>query len=487
MSMRRGKGMYGESSTADHGGTVRCGGAIRRPTWCLIAWALSVAAVPLTAWGQSCPMRCVAGDPAGQEGYDLGKECTTATDCNLCNPSSLDYDEVSCAIAQQQGGICQLIDPCIHLEWRPQSVGASGPGQTVTLGLYAVSSTGFDISFEGLRVLLQWDPTVVSLVGVTQPCTVNDPCATACPANTYKWFSATFPNDCDGDGINAPCPGFPANDGNAYFLALRRVQCAVGEPAEAPLATAAGLHVADFQFQTLSDIGTYCYIDIPFSFGGTTRTLVSGINTAGDIGLGTIGPPVLVSIQECASPTVVDRGSKVIEVDPGFNAADSAILVTSNSPGVDCMSRYAKATGELQTGPVFQSSATWGHAVHLRGRRIMPGRTYFIQNDCGSPGSPNLSPAVQVTMADWADTDENGVVDFTDIQHTVDGFLGAYGEGQSMVDVDLVGNTDPNPTLSRLYYCTPNNVIDFNDIAAAVDAFLNPDPYPVICDTEFCN
>jgi len=480
--------MYGESRRAAIGRAVGRRGAAGRTRWSLIAVALTFVAMPLTAWGQACPMRCVVGDPEGVEAYDEGKLCTTDADCNVCNTSSADYDEEFCNVWLNNGGVCQTIDPCVHLEFRPLTLGASGPGQIVNLGLYAVSGTGFDVEFEAMSALLEWDPSVIRLVGSDQPCDVTDPCNQQCPANTYKWFSATFPNDCDDDGINAPCPGDPANDGSALFIALSQLQCGTGEPAAPPVATPAGLHVTTFQFEVLSDVGTSSDISIPFTFGGTTRTRVSGVVQAADLGTGVVGPPALVSVEECVPPTLIAHGSKVIEVQPATNAADTGIVVTSDSPGVECMTSYASADGELQQTPLYQSSAAWGSTVRLRGRRIMPSSTYFVQSACGSAGAPNLSASFEVTMALWADTDASNIADFVDIERVVAGFLGNFGPDLKMVDVDLVGRTDPNPALSRLVYCIPNDIIDFLDIAAAVDAFLDPsNSYANACDVEFCN
>jgi len=417
-----------------------------------------------------------------------------ATDCNICNPAAPDYDQPFCASVGQAGGICQAPAECVHLEWRPTTIGASGPGQIINLPLYAVSSTGFDLPFEALDVVLNWDPTKLRLIGKQDPCTISDPCTETCPVNTYKWFSSVFPNDCNLDSINTPCPGDPENDGDAWYQAASQFVCNLTEPAPPATATPSGLKVTTFKFEVLADVGTCTEVDMPFSPQTNTHTRVVGIHYAGEIVTGEVSPPVTVCVEECAPPTVLAVGSKVIEVDPGTTAGSFGINVSSDSPGVTCMNRYAQADGKLGPGAVYQTAAEWGNQVRLRDRYIIPDLTYHIRKDCGSAGNPSFSSPVDVTMKMWADTDDSLVIDFKDIARTVDGFLGNFA-GQdpplTFADVDLVGITDPNPALSKLVYCAPNNFVDFKDIAIVVEAFVlsgsGTDAYTEICDIDFCS
>ena len=212
-------------------------------------------------WAQPCPTQCVLAPVIDS---DLGKECVTDTDCNYCNPASPGFDQPTCDALIAQGGACQAKAECVHMEWRPAALGASGPGQVVTLGLYVVSSTGADQEFESVEAILNWDPTKLKLLGRFDPCLVADPCTEACPANTYEWLSSAFPNDCDTDALNTPCPGDPENDGDAFYIAISRILCGVADPAANPVATAAGLHVTDFDFEVLSDVGTSSEISLVF-------------------------------------------------------------------------------------------------------------------------------------------------------------------------------------------------------------------------------
>lgn len=475
------------------------GGA--RPSTGIAVVSLALAAL-LTMAGsasaQSCPKRCLTGDPNGFEPNDQGKLCAVDTDCNLCNPASPDYEPDDCAAAVFQGGMCQARSSCVHLEWRPSVIGASGPGQIVNLNLYAKSSTTFNQEFESIEAILDWDQTKLKLLGKTDPCTVVDACTQACPANTYRWFSSTFPNDCvGGDGLNAPCPGDPANDGDAFYIALSRICCTDPNgppgncdlPAANPVATPTGLFVTSFRFQVLSAVGTSSNVVLPFDAGGDARTRVIGGSNGAEVVTGNVGNAIIV-VQECTPPVVRAVGSRVIEIDPGSGTAAVGFRVTSDSPGLTCMDRYAGTTGAL--GPpasaAFKTPAQWGSALRLRGRRIIPEATYKIQKDCGSVGAPSLTTPVLVTTKMWSDTDQSLVIDFKDIARLVSAFQGAYN-GQDpplyFADADLLGDSG-----SQL--CTPNNDINFLDIAAGVQAFVRfgaPGAnafHEIPCDISFC-
>jgi len=392
------------------------------------------------------------------------------------------------------------------MEWRPAALGASGPGQVVTLGLYVVSSTGADQEFESVEAILNWDPTKLKLLGRFDPCLVADPCTEACPANTYEWLSSAFPNDCDTDALNTPCPGDPENDGDAFYIAISRILCGVADPAANPVATAAGLHVTDFDFEVLSDVGTSSEISLVFDQGGSERTRVLGGNTGAQVVTGVIPGPVPVSVEDCTPPSVLNVSSRVIEIDPGTSTGPIGFFVDSDDPGLNCIGRWAQADGTLGAGPVFQSSAAWGSSVFLRGRRIIPGATYKIYSDCGIAGAPSLSSPVFATMTSWADTNSDGTADFLDINRSVTAFLAGMGLGDPpvytvlappgppirFVDVDIIGESDPNPAIAALLKCIPDGRVDFRDISGFVEAFLldpgNPNlQFATFCQTDFCS
>ncbi|MCH7592334.1 MAG: hypothetical protein IH989_06110 [Planctomycetes bacterium] len=103
----------------------------------------------------------------------------------------------------------------INLELRVSSSTVS-VGDTVEVGLYAVSDAETDQTFSAVDVILHWDPSVLRLDGKID--------------NGFGWSSSTFP--CDGclGKLNFDCccqqtvcdpaySGLPANDGVALYQA----------------------------------------------------------------------------------------------------------------------------------------------------------------------------------------------------------------------------------------------------------------------------
>ena len=119
--------------------------------------------------------------------------------------------------------------------------------------------------------------------------------------------------------------------------------------------------------------------------------------------------------------------------------------------------------------------------VYLTGADILPSeRTYptiyQVQADCGT-----LTEPVPVTMWQWADADDNGVINFGDIQRGVIGFWGTYVINippQTLVSVDLIGS-EP---------CVPDQYVSTADVFQIVLAFrggrYNPDVLAIsdVCD-----
>ncbi len=484
--------MFGPEMIANTDGV---GQAFKTVSRSRLLWSVVcvLAALPASVYAQACPTQCIIGPPSAD---DTGKQCAVDTDCNYCNPSSPGFDQPTCDALALQGGACQARAECVHLEWRPTAIGATGPGQIVNLDLYAVSSTGFDQEFESVEAILNWDPTKLRLLGRVDPCEVFDPCTEACPANSYRWLSSTFPNDCNSDSLNTPCPGDPENDGDAFYIAISRILCGINQPAANPIATGAGLHVTTIQFEVLSDVGTSSTVSLVYDAGGDARTRVLGGSTGAEVVTGLLPDPVSVTVEACAAPTVLGVGSRVIEIDPGTAAGEVGFYIESDDPGLQCIGRWAQADGALGEGAFFQTPAAWGSAVRLRGLRIIPEANYRVYTDCGTPGAPAFSPPAFVTMELWADTNSDGLADFKDISRSVSAFLGGLGTGNPpirTVDVDVIGRGDPNPVLAAIFKCIPDDVVDFRDISGFVEAFLgfdsgNPSSaqFATFCDIDFC-
>ena len=113
-------------------------------------------------------------------------------------------------------------------------------GETVEVGLYAVSSDGSDQGMAAMDVIVVWDPAVLRLIGKRDD-------------GPYAWMMSYFPNDSQLDGLNADCgadvfcslyTGLPFNDGDMMYEAVAPFAL---DPA--PIATAEGLLVTTLLFQ----------------------------------------------------------------------------------------------------------------------------------------------------------------------------------------------------------------------------------------------
>ena len=165
----------------------------------------------------------------------------------------------------------------VNLEFRPGSQTVS-VGNIFSVGLYAVSNSNQSVG--SIDAILVWDASLIKLTGHTD----NGP---------YPWLSSSFPNDCGLDGLNAPCSGLPANDGDALYRAFRNFST----PA---LATPAGLLVTSFQFQALAPTPSTT-LSIPPMRGQFTRSYVVDGDVAGLEITGTLGSATITIVPEPAN------------------------------------------------------------------------------------------------------------------------------------------------------------------------------------------
>lgn len=193
---------------------------------------------------------------------------------------------------------------CVNLLWDPPSQNAL-VGATAQVKLIARSCNTQAQPVDGIQTILNWDSTKLQLTPSSGPNpNPADPCTPSitCPPNTYDWLSSSFPVDCALDGLNntspctCPCPGFPANDGNAFYTAL--AQLSPNPPASA---TQTGLHVTTFKFTVLPGPASSTQISINpcYSPTGSTVTRVIGGATPGTVVTGTIGSPTTITILQC--------------------------------------------------------------------------------------------------------------------------------------------------------------------------------------------
>jgi hypothetical protein len=161
----------------------------------------------------------------------------------------------------------------VNLEWRPETQTVV-VGNTVNIGLYAVSDDLSDQSVGAMDVILSWDSTYLALLG-----NVNN--------GPYAWLVSDFLEDLG--GINDDWA-----DGDALYTAWTQV---VGDPA---YATPAGLLVTTLQFATTAETpGTW--LTVPETMGSFAETVVYDGEEANTRVTGTLGSAMVTIIPEPTS------------------------------------------------------------------------------------------------------------------------------------------------------------------------------------------
>jgi len=157
----------------------------------------------------------------------------------------------------------------VNLELRPATQTIQ-VGNTVNLGLYAVSTTGGPTPVGRIRAVLSWNPSRLDLLGINN----NGP---------YTWLITGFPDDSSGDGINNSF-----DDGNAFYEALSQFS---------PLAqaTPAGLLVTTFQFTALTT-GSNTNVTIIPQLGSTVTEVLNALPPSGTNVTGTLGSATVTII-----------------------------------------------------------------------------------------------------------------------------------------------------------------------------------------------
>ena len=135
-----------------------------------------------------------------------------------------------------------------------------------------------------IDAILVWDSSMLRLAGRTD-------------TGPYPWLSSSFPNDCALDGLNAPCSGLPANDGDALYRAFRNFSA----PA---IATPTGLLVTSFQFTALA-MTPSTTVSIPAMRGNFTRSYVVDGYVAGLEITGTLGSATVTVVPEPAGLVIL--------------------------------------------------------------------------------------------------------------------------------------------------------------------------------------
>lgn len=327
----------------------------------------------------------------------------------------------------------------VDLEWRPPRQ-IAGVGETVEIGLYAVSGTGADEPVFAIQAVLSWDPLVLELLGYEDPCEL-----VPCPPNTYAWVDSGFPEDA-ADGLNDTW-----DDGDAMYQSFAQFA-----PDARATATEKGLWVTTFRFQTLSPgTGEVHLEEQPGESARTQVVAAPGLDVTG-----VLGGPAEVVIGECAPPAVSAIGSRYLAVTPSQGEDFLALLVGGDDadPAVACMSLYVQLDGTLGPTRVSLRPAEWG-TVYVGDIQIRPSTTYHLQAICVPDVGPDkLSRPVSATTWLWGDVNNDGVAYIEDVTLVIDGSLGFLGPDT------ILENLDISP-------CTPDGEIDDQDIASAQAAF----------------
>ena len=281
---------------------------------------------------------CLNGLEYCQSGVCITPGAPDCDDDNECTSDWCDAELDECATEDvpnlsgcQDGEPCTINDYCINgvcisgvggmgngdvnLVWAPAFTQVVVDDQ-FEVGLYAVSTTGGNVEFFAIDVILEWNSDKLDLVGINN----NGP---------YAWLTSSFPCDAAKDSLNTmqasgfdyecckpypsccngggggPCaqpqyPGLSDNDGDAYWVAL--ADTFTGDP---PFATPAGLLLTSFVFEGIEAVaGTD--VDVADCVGDSpTTTSVDG-GTAGLL-QGDLGS-TLVEVVDCTIDDDCDDG-----------------------------------------------------------------------------------------------------------------------------------------------------------------------------------
>ena len=311
--------------------------------------------------------KCAAGANVNCSGLNdlpcaVGKCNETTDQCQrvatpgVANGEPCDDGDICTRMDECQSSFCVEDPPatndpyrCVTMEWRPTTAQSVVVGSTVSVDVYLVANgcntasddcTNTQHPVQGVAAILSWDPTILQLQPSTtgdknplDPCDNSNSCfvcngicsggsrnnlecnnvTTLCPGGlcnpnpaTYNWSSSFFPADCQIDGLNQPCSGFPTNDGNALYTAIPQLTCGA-DSARLPCATPFGLNVTKLKFKALSiPPGGSTQVSLLPCFGSNSQTKVTSgvLPPSGYISSDvtkSIGPAALINVLSCGS------------------------------------------------------------------------------------------------------------------------------------------------------------------------------------------
>jgi hypothetical protein len=244
---------------------------------------------------------------------------------------------------QTLGAILALLPFClsanIDLDIRPDAQTVY-VGDTVQVGLYAVSDTSYDQLTAAMDVIVQWDPVYLN------------PISYSIVGAGYSWFQHGFLYP---GGLNASLA-----DGDAIWTCF----AAPGTPAAA---TPEGLLVCTFIFQAQAATdGTAIWI--PRTLGGYTTVVYDGTEPNLDV-TGTLDPGAIVTIL----PTAPVTGHVDLEFYVGgagigstleFREPGTQNVLYSRPITLDASGNYTAANVPVGTYDVALKFVNWLRQVH---------------------------------------------------------------------------------------------------------------------------
>ena len=191
----------------------------------------------------------------------------------------------------------------VNLEWR-QEPGTVHVGDTVRIGLYAVSDDETQQPVTGMQVIFSWDPAFLQLLGLDD----NGP---------YVWGASSFPPD--PYGLNET---IPPQDGDGIYTNWANLQ----GPAMAP---PWGLLVTTFEFTAVAATpGTVLSME---ESGGSPLTYSTVYGPDGDV-TGTLEAITIVVEDSCICGDIDGSGGPVDLTD----FATFALCFGFTGPAMDC-------------------------------------------------------------------------------------------------------------------------------------------------------
>jgi hypothetical protein len=340
------------------------------------------------------------------------------------------------------GALSPAAQAAVNLEWRPIRL-STVVGDIVEARLFAVSDSEADVPISGMDLVFSWDAALLRLLVNVDPCSSGP-----CDPGTYNWLQSNFPVQ------SALNDSF--DDGDAYFIAFAQLGID-----NAAIVTPDGLWVTSFRFAVVGSGVAAIRIE-PTCDGCTEVTrVVDGVVPGLDV-TGSLGPPAVVTIVECAAPTAEAIGSRYLEVTPGPALNPVALRVEGDpsDPQVACVTAFVQPDGSLGDTPAYQLPDDWG-AIAVFGSQIRPASEYQVMTECQVGAEQTVAATAVVRTWAWGDTNgSGGTITTGDWTRIVDGSNGVFQGDTRWENVDLMP-------------CVPDGVIDDLDVAAGRQAVFN--------------